>query len=169
MFTLLKGIMCWEKYQKETATSAGVFGMPIAWGNGPREYPALVTTYVAPQVAGQPPKLISCYVYESDALALLAAKGGTKIEMKPATKDDLVKGSPSQSDFNRWVSSYLLALVRELREIGALKAESFEQSLAEALQLVDEVATEKRDQLMKNLPKDEKSLLDRLDPPEQTG
>ncbi len=155
MWTLLKSIACWEKYQQDTARALGVVGMAIAWGNGPKEYPALVTTCPMSVRAGEPCRLLSAYVYMSDAAVLYSTAG---MRTEAGTGE-------GQNKFNRWVSAYLLALIRELREIKAIKAQTFEQSLMESLQLVDEVATENRDNLAK-LEKVQSDVLDRLMPPE---
>jgi hypothetical protein len=167
MWTILRSIKCWEKYQQETAQSMGVQGMPIAWGNGPKEYPALVCTYMPPPQQGQPPKLVSAYVYLSDAEALMLAAGvkvAKPVPVQPIgpTTQVLTSDIPHQGDFNRWVTAYLLALTREMRDVGALKADRFEQSLAQSLQLVDEVATEKKDAILSKLEKQDRDILDRL-------
>ena len=169
MWTVLKSIKCWERYQNETAQSLGVAGLPVAWGTGPKEYPALISTYMPPVQAGQPPKLVSAYVYESDAAALYAAMGAkvsppvTAKSVGPSAQI-LTSDIPHQGNFNRWVTAYLLALTRELREIKALKPALFEQSLMESLQLVDEVATEKKDEILASLTKEDRAILDRLGP-----
>ena len=75
MWTLLRTVKCWEAYQKETATTLGVLGLPIEWGKGPKEYPALVSTYMPPTLPGQPPRLVSAYVFRGDAEILLKAAG----------------------------------------------------------------------------------------------
>ena len=168
MWTLLRTVKCWESYQKETATTLGVLGLPISWGTGPTEYPALVCTYMPPPQAGQPPKLVSAYVFRGDAETLLRACGTepAKVPMAVPVPAATVRhpDQPQQGDFNRWVTAYLLAMARELREVGALKPAPFEQSLLEALSLVDEVATEKKDAIMAQLDKTDKAILDRLGP-----
>lgn len=172
MWTVLKSIKCWERYQNETAQSLGVAGLPVAWGTGPKEYPALVCTYMPPIQSGQPPKLVSAYVFRGDAETLLKACGvetGAAVPVArpvPPMPQVTVRhpDQPQQGDFNRWVTAYLLAMTRELREVGALKATPFEQSLLESLSLVDEVATEKKDEIMAKLDKIDKAILDRLGP-----
>ena len=55
---------------------------------------------------------------------------------------------------------FLLALVREMREVEVLKADTFEQSLMEATSMVDEEVTMQRDQLAKM----DQDLMQRLRP-----
>ncbi len=168
MWTILRGVMCWEKYQQETAKTLGIVGTPVAWGNGPKEFPALVTTYMPPSQAGQPPKLVSAYVQVADCEALLAVAGikvvrpdGNKT-VATAEKATPAAVTPTQGNFNRWVAAYLLALTRELREVGALKPEPFEQSLMESLSLVDEATTEKNDEYLKTMDQTDRRIIDRL-------
>lgn len=144
-WVLLKTINDWEKYKKDIIIKFGLGDLPVSWGNGPREYPCLVVTYMpANNITA---KLVSAYVFMSDAELLLRSK---------------IKDTSSQDNYNRWVAAYLLALVRELKELGALKDTSFERSLIEGLQLVDETTTENRDKL----DKVQTSVLDRLFPRE---
>lgn len=164
MWTLLCTVTDWEKHQKDTMLSLGISGLSVLWGKGPKEYPCLVSTCL-PTNAISPLKLLSAYVFVSDARALIAAIDDEQAVKKsfigPRT-EKITQALPNQDNFNRWVSAYLLALVRELREIGAIKAELFENSLAESLQLIDEVTTEKKDAIMKGLDKIDKSIIDRL-------
>ena len=166
MWSILRTVNCWERYRQQTAQQLGCVGLPISWGAGPKEFPCLVCTYMPPVPAGAPPKLVSAYVYMSDAEALIAA-GGLKVvrTVAEATPQAGETKCSQQDNFNRWVAVYLLALTRECREVGVLKPGPFEGSLNEALQLVDEAATEKRDALLAGLAPEEKAILDRLNPP----
>jgi hypothetical protein len=159
-WTMLESGADWEEHQKRITLGAGLgTGAPIAWGKGPQTYPCLVCTCV---VAGTQSKILSAYVYPDDAMMLCEETGMLKKEVVNATTEQ-------QDGFNHWVTAYLLALTRELREVGALKAEPFERSLMESLSLVDEVTAEKRDAMLAQLHPQEQTLLNRLQPRVNSG
>src|ERR1019366_6925504 len=128
-------------------------GAAVNWGHGPQVYPCLVCTSTLLVPANTPsfsmsyvsPRLLSAYVYPDDAAMLLHETVVEPLHCSTPDKGISADSTEQQSNYNDMVTAYLLALVRELREIGALKADRFEQSLMESLALVDAITAEKRD------------------------
>jgi hypothetical protein len=167
MFTLLRGVTDWEAYQTKVSRESGYVGVFIDWGQGPREYPCLVSTYLPPTRPAESPRLVSAYVYESDVEVLLCALRDAGRPVTVPAAPAAGRGHPEvpghkpdqQAQFNRWVSAHLLVQAKISRETGLCKPEQFEEWLLEALELVDEVKAGK-EAAMTN-PQD-KSILDRL-------
>lgn len=169
MWTLLRSTLCWEKYQQETSKNMGVVGVPISWGSGPTSFPALVCTYMPPQQPGQPAKLVSAYVYKSDAEALLAAMPAPPKAAPVATVTEIAPvakpvDTSQQDNCNRYTAAHLLAIIKDLKSVNITTEERYEQSLMYFLRLVDEVTTERRDAVMATLDKTERNIIDRLLP-----
>jgi len=164
MWTILKNITDWTQYQGTAARQLHLVGVQIEWGKGPKEFPCLVTTYCPDPAPGKQPTLISAYVYQSDAEALLKAAGVTtappsteRAALPPGVVD------AKQAQFNRWVSAHLLALVQQLvdrKEVFSRK--DYEESLDEGL---DAVRHWGNAAARKILSEDQRTLLDRLEPP----
>ncbi len=157
MWTLLRQASDWTRYQEDTARDTNTVGVPSVWGNGPQEYPCLVAT-IKVKASGEMPSMKSAFVFRSDAEALLRVCTAT--ERAPVTQ----RVSEGQSAFNQWMTASWLALVKELREIKALNPDNYERSLAEAIQLVDEVMTERGDARKAQMVKMDRDMVDRLPP-----
>lgn len=166
MWTLLKGSADWERYQQAVARESGYTGTPIAWGAGPAEYPALVSTYLPPPRPGDQPRLVSAYVYEADVEVLLKAlRDMGRIVAIPAHPEVGGRQPPSQANFNRWMTAHTLVWAKIAREVCCVKPEQYEEWLLEALGLVDEVKTEKRDAALAGQDSVRRAIIDRLEPP----
>jgi hypothetical protein len=157
MWTVLRGHADWERYQQAVAAQSGYVGTPINWGGGPKEYPCLVSTYLPPPRPGEQPRLVSAYVYESDAQALLKAA--------PRHPEAGGVQPPGQANTNRWHTAHDLVWAKIAREVCCVKPEQFEEWLLEALELYDQARGEKRAEIMAKLDPMQRSIIDRLDPP----
>lgn len=166
MWTTLKTPADWAAYQVDTARSLGLGSEIVSWGRGPLSYPALVCTMLPPRPAGADPVLYSAYVYMADADELYKTAGRKVVEPdKPV--------SPTQRQFNRWITAMIMALVKNDIKTGLFapkggeeaNKDAFEHMLLEEIELVDEYHSAKKDELRKQLAKYETTVLDTLEPP----
>lgn len=164
MWTLLRNSLDWERYCQNMAQQTGATGTLVNWGQGPKEYPALVCSYQA-----SPLKIVSAYVYETDARQLIQSLG-TPLNADVPVAEPVVpaaesSNNPKQSEFNKWAAAHFLTLAHYMIETGICTRQGFEQKLTEALSLVDEVHAEKRDELLAEFTPIAKDILGWLDPP----
>lgn len=160
-WALIKDRDDWNKHCTEVTASHNMTAAQVAWGNGPMEYPCLAATLVSPPVPGGLAKLTTAYVYKADALALLHAAG---VAVQAPGRDAL---SPTQDNFNRWLSAQVLTIIHFLVETRICKPGQFEEKLLEQLELVDAYKKEKTDELRERLGRAGAAVLDRLEPPGQ--
>jgi len=164
MWTLLRNSVDWERYCQQMGQQIGAVGTLTQWGSGPKEYPALVCSYQA-----SPLKVVSAYVYETDARILIQALGTPLNDnvpvAAPAVQAAASPNNPKQGEFNKWAAAHFLTVAHFLIETGICTKQAFEQKLTEALSLVDEVTAEKRDALLAEFTPMAKDMLGWLDPP----
>lgn len=159
MFTLLRHAEDWDQYRKQLAAQAGLSGVLINWGNGPKTYPCLVCS-----TDKGPMRMISAYVYKADAEKLLrfAANSATVVpgpaQVAPASARTLV-------DYYRHVAAHFLTVAYFMVETGLCKPEQFESKMIEFLAKVDQWSVSKKgDATSPEVLPLERSILDRLDP-----
>jgi hypothetical protein len=146
-FQILKNAVDWEKYKETHQTSWHVAS--VNWGPGPSLYPCMAVSTII-RVEN---RVITCYVYVNDALALLEASPNAVITRSGPDEVPVAKAEgPSQSDYNKHASAMLMALVQELVDMKITNEERFERIVTEKLALVDQVAAEKKgtDKLVMN-------------------
>jgi hypothetical protein len=169
MWTLLRTTPDWEAHKKEMAVAMQVPANVVAWGKGPQRFPCLVSSIipqVIPEVGKHEIKVVSAYVYEDDAEALMTAAGRT-------VRDPDAPPVPNQRQFNRWVAAHLLTLSHFVVETGlcapgkgaeAGKA-AFEDKLTESIECVDAWHSEKKAEVRQKLAGYAATVLETLDPP----
>ena len=162
MWTLLRNSVDWDRYCQQMAQQTGVTGTLVNWGQGPKEYPALVCSYQA-----SPLKIVSAYVYETDARILIQSLGTPLNDNVPvaAPAATAADSNAKQGEFNKWAAAHFLTIAHFMIETGICTKDRFEQKLTEALSLVDEVQAEKRDALLAEFTSAAKDMLGRLNPP----
>lgn len=158
-WTLLKDRNDWNRHCTEVTAAHDMTAAQVAWGSGPVEYPCLAATLVTPPVPGGLSKLVTAYVYKADAATLLNAAG--------VTAETPAINNPSQSQFNRWVSAQLLAMLYFMIETRICKQEQFEDKLLEMLENVDAWKREKTDELRDRLGRAAVRSLEGYEPPGQ--
>lgn len=165
-WTLLKDKDDWAAYQAKTAKDLMIQPSQVAWGEGPHDYPCLVTTLMPPRTAGTDPRLYSCYAYLSDAEELFAADGRKFVERGTVLP-------PNQAQFNRWQTAGHMAVVKALVKTGLFapkggekaNEQAYEALLLECIEFVDQYTSEKRDELRTKLSDTQLTVLDTLRPP----
>lgn len=144
----------WEQYKSRLAKELRTVG--LMWGRPPVEYPCLVAS-----VPLSPAKVASAFVYRRDfnlfGPAAPAAPAANTPQVSAPVREAV---TPKQSDFNKWVCAYMLALTYYVRETLVVKDAAFEQKVAEMLALTDQVVAAQRDQLSKV----EQDMLERFAP-----
>lgn len=158
MWTTVKTAQDWADYRDRTAKTLQVATDRIDWGSGPIEYPCLVCTLFPPRPAGVLPKAYSAFVYQADAEELMLASGRKFLD-----RDAPVP--PNQSQFNRWVTAELLAVISFLVETGICKKDQFETKLLESIELVDAYTSETKEKFKQMLTPSQLTVLDTLNPP----
>jgi hypothetical protein len=121
----------WENHRKALCVANGVQESAMQWGAGPAAFPCMAASRVV-----SPRKVLSCYVYVSDALTLLKAAGVTVEEKVPSDPGPVVApklgesrsaevkladstGSPDVSRaFERSLAAHVLTLMERSVEVG---------------------------------------------------
>lgn len=165
MWTLLRNAVDWDRYCQQMAQQVGSVGTLTQWGSGPKEYPVLVCSYQA-----SPLKIVSAYVYETDARMLIQSLNTPLNDQVPVAtpatnKADTCPGNTTQGEFNKWAAAHFIVVAHFLIETGICSRQVFEQKLTEALSLVDEVQAEKRDALLSDFTPAVEDMLKWLERP----
>lgn len=123
-WTLLRSDADWRAYRdKSMSLAAAALPGAVFVGSGPTSYPCLVDSMYVPSIN----RHYAAFVTVSDAAALLSQEG----------QQAGVSAGPSQSAFNRWVASQMLATAWFLVETGICTREQYQDKLTEALDAVD--------------------------------
>ncbi len=166
MWTMIRNAEEWAAYCKATAARLMITSEQVAWGDGPKVFPCLVSTLLPPRPAGAPAKLVSAYVYPADAEELLKAAGRKFLE-----PDQPVP--PNQKQFNRWATAMIMAMVKNDIKTGLFapmggedaNKSAFESRLLEEIELVDQYHGAEKERLRKSMASYETTVLDTLEPP----
>lgn len=158
MWTLLLNEVEWTKYLASLSDTLSLRGHTVDWGKGPKTYPCLVSSL---QVNSG--RVASAYVYEADAVRLLdSIKVAERAHASaPAAASTIC---PAQDLFNKSITAHVLALLYFVRETLYVKPEIFEGKYNEALSLVDQLSSERRDAILSTLDPTNRSVVDRLLP-----
>lgn len=161
----------WEAHRLAVARTNGVH--PDCVGGTPEDYPCKAMTAVVETITGK--RFLTAFFYPQDARDLLEAMLPTGAQANPADPargsqpTDRAKFEEQQARFNTQISAQLLAIIYLMRATGICKPDAFEQLYNEGLSFVDEVATERRVELLQRMEAEERSIerktIERLFPP----
>ena len=139
-FSLLNSADDWEKYKTMYAQAAGYHAAQVAWGGGPDRYPCLVASYkerTGALLAAK--KVLSCYVYVSDAEKLMESAGTSPSPAEPPIDLSEVDEprSPTQHEYNHGMAAHMGAILQLLIDTGIITPEQYEKRYLAALSQVD--------------------------------
>lgn len=167
MYMLINTVSDWKDYRESFCGGMKTPVDRVDWGEGPREYPCLVSTFISDTDG----RLVarSAYVYCYDARRLLQAildreQASQAAETQKATTDDNVIGA-AQRDYNRWASAHLLAIVSFLLDAKIMEEGDYEGRLLNMLDLVDRSRKQDAETVvaMSKLRDAERMVVDSLD------
>lgn len=119
---LLTSLADWERYCSALRVELLLTADDVDWGAGPRAYPCLAASYRATDK-----KVLGCYVYAGDAIALLTAAGIIQEGAAPAAQPAPGRGEVvPQRDFEVHLSALFLTLVELLVDTRICTEEAFE-------------------------------------------
>ncbi len=119
----------------------------VQWGEGPSEFPCLVTSY-----SQNASKMVSCYLFLAEARKLIEA-GGLQV-VDPADKVQAVNTvGPQQAEFNRSMWAHIRTMIQSGKDTGWITNDGYYQSMYDAQ--LNEVDQDEADV--------KRSLLDGLD------
>jgi hypothetical protein len=137
----------WPKYQAMYAEAGGFAVNQIGWGSGPTSYPCLAASFTQKGSAllGAK-KVVSCYVYVSDAQKLLEMA-----QMKSVTASQTAGVSPSQADFNKAMMAHVMTLIDTIVKSGLCKTEQYETWFASMLTKADQMSMEDMETIVRSI------------------
>lgn len=144
-FVLLKSKADWEKHCEEIVVQLAVCGDTIDWGQGPKQYPCLITQYRVNAL-----KVLSAYVYPDDAVRLLKAvpeklvAASKSTARKTKAKTVVSDVTPDIETNSREQSAHLLTCVEFLIRTGICTEAQYEERYRRMLAHVDQIVSEKR-------------------------
>lgn len=145
-FTLLITQEDWPKYQDMYAQAGGFAANQIGWGPGPVAYPCLVASFTQKGSALlSAKKILSCYVYVSDAQKLIETAHMRSAEPR------LGAIVPSQAAFNKAVMAHLMAIIETMINSGLAKKEQYETWFAKMLTRVDQMSMEDMETVVREI------------------
>lgn len=149
-FTLLITQDDWSKYQDMYAQAAGFRSNQVGWGDGPAAYPCLVSSFTqkGSTLLGAK-KIVSCYVYVSDAQKLIETA-----HMKSA-EPRLGAVVPSQASFNKAMMAHIMAIIDTLISTGICKTAQYESWFAKMLTKADQMDMEDMETIVRAIRGDE--------------
>lgn len=126
----------WATYKVTTADRLQV-GPNVAWGGGPASYPCLVASTVSrdTQMPGRI-KVLTCFVLEADARALLGMQDAVAVGGPPVKRED----DGEETEFRRYVAANILTIVHELRSMHITKPDRYESIFNRFLAEVDQAS-----------------------------
>jgi hypothetical protein len=92
-WSLLRNVGDWDRYRVMMSEHFQVDPQNVSWGKGPSEFPCLACSYPASKL-----KIVGCYVYKGDAMALLNAGGFIPVA-KPAMPNPGMPPQQQQKPF----------------------------------------------------------------------
>lgn len=139
----------WTEYKARL--SPQVSENAVQWGQGPTEFPCLVTSY-APSSS----KVVSCYVFLKEARALLEA-GGLQVVDPGATVTAVNTVGPDQAEFNRSMWAHIRTLIQICKDTGLMNDDHYKNVYDAQLNEVDQDSAESSQSLLDGLddPKDD--------------
>lgn len=155
MWSKISSKEAWVKYCIKVASDLQISPETITWGEGPKEYPCLVSSILPPRSPGANPRAYSAFVYRSDFQLLEDAKSAAAVK-EPSVNN------PTQDNFNRWITAQMLTVIHYLTATGICKPEGFEDNLLSFVEVVDAHRNRQRDIKITSA---QQSILDCLDPP----
>jgi len=135
--TLLKSEEDWSRYRQMFAEASGIVGGYMGWGDGPKSYPCLVSSYKETGEILTDFKVVSCFVYVSDALSLMRAHGAEITEVSKDVQAVNTVG-PQQDGFNRGVACHIGAILDILRDTGIITPEKYKEYYLRTVSEVDQ-------------------------------
>lgn len=126
-WSLLRDGSDWTTYQRLFVENEAKENIPLAFGNGPVSYPALVSAVQVELEAG--PLVLCAFIYPEDAQRLIEAAAPAP-SVKPL--------GPSQDNFNRYATANLLSLVQALVDAKLLSPAAYEEAVLGNLATVDQ-------------------------------
>lgn len=134
----------WSEYKAKT--SQQVSDEAVQWGEGPSEFPCLVTSF-SPSAA----KVVSCYLFIAEARKLLEA-GGLQV-IDPADKVKAVNTvGPNQAEFNRSMWAHIRTLIEIGKATGLITDDEYYKRVYDAqLNEVDQDEADAKQSLLDGL------------------
>ena len=149
-FTLLITEEDWPKYREMYAQAAGFAPNQVGWSTGPVAYPCLVASFTEKgSVLLSAKKVLSCYVYVSDAQKLLETA-----QMKSA-EPRLGAVVPSQANFNKAMMAHIMTIVDALVRTSIVKKDQYETWFAKMLAKADQLRMEDMESIVRSICGDE--------------
>jgi hypothetical protein len=131
----------WSEYKAKV--SAQVSEGAVQWGEAPKEFPCLVTSY-----SPTPGKVVSCYVFVAEAIKLVEAHGLPVSELAVRAQAVNTVG-PAQGEFNRSIWAHIRTLIKILRDTGVIKDDDYyERIYAAELNSVDQDEADSKKSLL---------------------
>lgn len=146
----------WVKYCVQVARDLKISPDTIVWGDGPKEYPCLVSSILPARSPGANPRAYSAFVYRSDFQLLEEVKAAAAVKESSSN-------NPTQDNFNRWITAQMLTVIHYMTATGICKSQAFEDRLLEFIEVVD---SHRNRQQGLDITSAQQSVLDCLDPPQ---